>query len=77
MMKKTVMKFIPFFKTKFATVRQLPHCICWGKGVPPQVKNRVPMIKKKNIVLESGEFREFVEFAVFREFVSKGLAVTP
>jgi hypothetical protein len=76
MMKKTVMKFIPFFKTKFATVRQLPHCICWGKGVPPQVKNRVPMIKKKNIVLEFLEFGEFREFLEFGEIVCNGLALT-
>jgi hypothetical protein len=48
-MKNAVMNCIPFLMMKFATVPHCPQRICCEDGCEPQVKNRVPMIKKKNV----------------------------
>lgn len=49
MMKKSVMKRMPFLSVKFATVPHCPHRVAVGACSLPQLKNLVPIIKK-NII---------------------------
>src|SRR5438093_382924 len=50
MMKKSVMKRIPFFIVKFPTVPHLPQRICSGTACEPHEKKCVPTIKKNEII---------------------------